>query len=393
MAVSYVDRTTLAVLAPSVTKALHISETEYGWLNATFSIAYLVATPLAGWWIDRVGARRGLVRSLLVWSVIAALHALAPTLGMLLALRAALGLAEGPGFPGAAQTVQRVLPPEDRARGFGVLFTGSSIGGMIAPPLAALLYWLGGWRVAFLGTAAIGLLWLWPWRVLTGRADVRAALDRAEPAPHARHGWAAFVELVTHPVMLRALLAIFASAPLIGFVLGWGAKYLHGELGVSQADVGLYLWLPPLLFDAGALLFGDLASRHRREDGRPPRGLFAIGIALSACLALLPLTTDPWQAVVVAGISLAGGGAIYTITTADLLARVPDEIVSFAGGVLAGAQSLALIIASPIIGWSVDAHGGYAAVVVVLGLWTIPGSLAWLAWRPTRYEAGSRSTP
>jgi len=59
MTVSYIDRSTLAVLAPSVTKALDIGETEYGWLTSAFSIAYLFATPLSGWWIDRIGTRRG----------------------------------------------------------------------------------------------------------------------------------------------------------------------------------------------------------------------------------------------------------------------------------------------------------------------------------------------
>ena len=48
MTVSYIDRATLAVLAPTVTKVLDISETEYSWLPSAFSIAYLVATPASG---------------------------------------------------------------------------------------------------------------------------------------------------------------------------------------------------------------------------------------------------------------------------------------------------------------------------------------------------------
>ncbi|MCX5741114.1 MAG: MFS transporter [Proteobacteria bacterium] len=127
MTVSYIDRSTLAVLAPTVTKALDISDAQYGWLTSAFSMAYLIATPVAGWWIDRVGVRRGLVASVLVWSSFAALHALVPGFGVLFALRIALGVTEGPSFPGAALTMARVLPPEDRSRGFGVLFTGSML--------------------------------------------------------------------------------------------------------------------------------------------------------------------------------------------------------------------------------------------------------------------------
>src|SRR4051812_1824430 len=174
MTVSYVDRQTFAVLAPKVTEALGISETGYGWLASAFSIAYLVSTPIAGWLIDRTGARRGLVGAVLTWSTIAALHALVPSFAVLFVLRIALGLAEGPSFPGAAQTVQRVLEPAERARGFGLLFTGSSIGAMIAPPIAAHLYGAFGWRIAFLGTAIVGLAWVPAWLFLTGRRDVAA---------------------------------------------------------------------------------------------------------------------------------------------------------------------------------------------------------------------------
>ncbi len=48
MSISYVDRQTLAVLAPTITKALHISDVGYGWLGAAFSLAYLAAGPFAG---------------------------------------------------------------------------------------------------------------------------------------------------------------------------------------------------------------------------------------------------------------------------------------------------------------------------------------------------------
>ena len=386
MTVSYIDRATLAVLAPSVTKALDISDQEYGWLTAAFSIAYLIATPLAGWWIDRAGARRGLVGSVLVWSTIAALHALAPGLGLLFALRIALGLAEGPSFPGAAQTMQRILPAADRARGFGVLFTGSSIGGMVVPPLASWLYGLAGWRVAFLGTAAIGLLWVPLWIAVTRRPDVRIQLDTAGdstlPAERATFG-----ELVRSSIMIRALIAILAAAPIIGFLHAWGAKYLARTFDVEQTEVGHYLWLPPLLLDAGAIAFGDLASRQRRAPGAPPRALFAVAMLLAAMMALMPLASTPWQGMLLGGLAMAGGGALYTLVTSDMMSRMPAGSVSFAGGIMAGAQSLALILVNPLIGRAVEQTGSYDAVALVLGCWAIPGSLIWIAWRvPERYQ-------
>jgi ACS family hexuronate transporter-like MFS transporter len=383
MMVSYVDRTTLAILAPSVTRALGISETGYGALQSAFSVAYLVAVPISGWWVDRAGARRGLVVSVLLWSAVAGLHSLVPGFALLFAARIALGIAEAPGFPGAAQTVTRMLPPAEHSRGFSFLFIGSSVGGMLAAPLASALYGAWGWRVAFLGTAAFGLLWVPVWIVLTRRPDVRAALDAKTARAPAQSGEGTSLRaLARHPLMLRALFGILAVAPILGFANGWGAKLLVRNFAVEQSAVGHYLWLPPLGADVGALVFGDLAARQRRAPGAPPRALHAMAALLAASPALLALATTPWEATLCFALAQLGACAVYTLVTSDLLSRMPTERSSFVAGVLTGAQSLALIVANPLIGAGVDAFGGFGRVAVLVGAWVIPCSLVWWAWRP-----------
>jgi ACS family hexuronate transporter-like MFS transporter len=302
---------------------------------------------------------------------------------VLFALRIGLGLAEGPSFPGSAQTVQRVLPAGERERGFGVLFTGSSIGGMLVPPLAAFLFGVAGWRGAFLGTAMVGLVWVPLWIAITGRSAVRAKLDAPRDviaAPRPR-----FVDLARHPLMVRALLAIVAVAPIVGFLQAWGAKYLVREFHLGQKDVGASLWLPPLALDVGAIAFGHFASRQRRGEGVPPRLLFGIGLAMVASFGLLPLAETPWMGIAVIAVAMCGGGAIYTLVTADLLGRVPPSSIAFAGGILAGAQSLSHIIAGPLVGGSVAATSSFDTVAYALGAWALPGSLAWLLWKPGKY--------
>jgi predicted MFS family arabinose efflux permease len=376
MTVSYIDRSSLAVLGHSVSKALDINETQFGWLASAFSIAYLFATPLAGWWIDRIGARRGLVISVLLWTTVAALHAIVPGFGILFAMRIALGITEGPSFPGASQTIQRVLPPEERPRGFGVLFTGSSIGGMIVPPLAGALFNIGGWRFAFLGTALAGLLWIPAWILVTRHPDVRARLDAhtvKTDAPRPK-----LVDLARDRNVLRAWAAILAVAPVTGFGVTWGAKYLIAEQGLTQGQVGHYLWLPPLLFDLGAVVFGDLASR--RPSRR--RALFVVGMLLATGIGFVHYADGPWPAVVVLGVAMAGGGVVYTLATADVLGCMPPNAISFAAGTIAAAQSMIHIIGNPLVGASIDHTGSYTAALVTTAAWVIPGCIAWLAIRP-----------
>jgi MFS transporter, ACS family, aldohexuronate transporter len=388
MAISYVDRQTLAVLAPTVTKALGISDQAYGWIASSFSIAYLVGAPLAGRLIDLLGARRGLLGAVLTWSIVAALHALVPGFAVLFALRIALGLAEAPSFPGAAQTVSRALPPEAQARGFGLLFVGSSLGSMLAPPLAVgLAGWLG-WRAAFIGVAIVGLSWIPVWLALAFSPRGREILDRPAERASEAASWGEWLRLWAHPAVLRAVVAVLATAPTVSFVLLWGAKYLVRERGLQQADVGKILWIPPLLWDAGSLLFGHLASERaaRRADGSPPRLLFGAAAVMTTAIAAMPLAPSALTAVLVAGVALGGGAGCFALLTADMLARVPARLVSTAGGLVAAAQSLAYIVANPLVGASVERHAGYSQILWQLGLWVIPGCAAWIAWRPPPVE-------
>jgi ACS family hexuronate transporter-like MFS transporter len=338
-----------------------------------------VGGPFAGALVDRVGARRSLPAAIVVWSVVAALHALAPSFAALFALRLALGVAESPSLPAAAQIVQRALPPADRARGMSTIFVGMSIGGMLAPPLAIALAKHVSWRAAFAGTAAIAALWVPLWLAVVRRPEATALLDAPPPgaAPARAH------DIALHPAMLRGLVGLGAIVPASAFMMSWEAKFYVREAHVAQDDLALYLMTSAVLYDAGALVFGDLASRRARArgDGAPHRLLFAIGAALAAAgMAVLASAHGPTMTLAGMALGATGRGAIVTLANSDTLARMPQRAVAAAGGVIASVQSLGGIVLNPMIGATVERHG-YSSVVLSLAAWTAPLAIAWIAWR------------
>jgi MFS transporter, ACS family, hexuronate transporter len=381
MAVSYIDRQALAALAPTICDEFHISEPNYGILLSAFSLAYLFASPLAGAVVDRVGARRGLLGAVLLWSAVAALHALVPGFWVLFALRIALGITEAPSFPGAAQTVQRALAPAERPRGFGVLFTGSSIGAMIAPALATFLLKKWGWQAAFLGTAAAGLVWVPFWIAFSWKNPARTLLDKptVSTEPNQKP-----ISVATHPAVLRAALGICSVAPMMGFVLNWGSKFLDKVHHIPRTDVAPYLMVPPLLFDLGCVLFGHLASQRKktRPDDSPDRPLFVVAALLATLMAATPFGRTPWESMVFAGVGMAGGGGVFTMISGDYLGRVHPSVVSTASGMGAAAQSMTYIIFAPIVGKLIEQSDGYIVPYLTLGVWMIPGVIGWLVWKP-----------
>ncbi len=271
MAVSYVDRQTLAVLAPTVCQVLDISPRGFALLLNAFAIAYLVGAPMAGRLVDLLGARRGLLGAVLAWTFVAALHALVPSFAVLLALRIALGLAESPSFPGAVQTVQRALPVRQRGLGFGILFCGSSIGAAIAAPLADFLCKRYGFRPAFVGTSIAGLIWVPAWIAVAfndrarnlldvAKADEPRAVDAEKQAPATRRA---------RPRAPRSLLADAGDPP--------AHRRRRRERALPQPDDGLgpEVPRPGSRAEAGAVRLARLLPAdhlRRRLDLVRPRG-------------------------------------------------------------------------------------------------------------------------
>ena len=390
MSVSYIDRQIFSVLGKSVREALHLDMQSFGWLASAFSIAYLVGAPLAGIVVDKVGARLSLVVAMLIWSAVSASHALVGSFQVLFALRIALGTAESPSFPSAAQSIRRVLPPRHRAAGYGLLFTGSSIGAMIAAPLAVHIATHHGWRTAFFIGSLVGLVWLPCWLVVTGMKGVKERLatpdlDAKETSTVSR--WT----LLREPALHRAIVLIVCVSPAIMFVLIFFPQFVEKTFDVPESGIAHYAWMPPLFFDLGAVVFGAIASWRDPTPTRSvvrsqPELIAAAGFFVSM-LALASLVHGPWGATIACSVALVGGGAINSRVTSDMVARIDPAHVSTAGGLCAAAQSIAYVIAAPLVGRSFDHTKSFAHALVTVGCLVLPGALAWILWPVQKKES------
>src|SRR5215831_15912453 len=147
--ISYIDRSTLALLAPTILRETNLSGEQYGWIVSAFSFAYMLSNPLWGRILDRAGLRRGMTWAVAFWTAASAAHAFAAGFWSFGAARAALGFGEGATFPGGLRAVVQTLPPEARGRGLAIAYSGGSLGAMITPLIVTPIYLWWGWRAAF----------------------------------------------------------------------------------------------------------------------------------------------------------------------------------------------------------------------------------------------------
>src|SRR6478672_486804 len=77
--INYIDRQTLSIVAPVLTKELHISPVEYSNILQAFLIAYMAMQIGSGFLVDRWGTRVSLAVFMAWWSLSNVLHGLART--------------------------------------------------------------------------------------------------------------------------------------------------------------------------------------------------------------------------------------------------------------------------------------------------------------------------
>ena len=117
--VNYIDRNTLGVLAPVLTKELNFTTQEYSFIVAAFQISYSLMQPIAGFITDLIGLRLGYFLFALTWGTACALHALAGSWQRMAGFRALLGTGEAAAIPRASRcrpigSRQRALPGAGR---------------------------------------------------------------------------------------------------------------------------------------------------------------------------------------------------------------------------------------------------------------------------------------
>ena len=183
-------------------------------------------------------------------------HGLATSVGMLAVSRLLLGMGEGGGFPAATRAVAEWFPVHERSTAMGIVNAGTAIGGVVAPPLLALVVTNADWRAVFYLTAVIGLAWAcWWWLEyqpperhprLGGEerfllAPVIGAGQSLEPPPR----WLSLLRLRQTWGLVAAK---FLSDAAWYFYLFWLPKYLYDARGFDIKAVGAFAWverLPP----------------------------------------------------------------------------------------------------------------------------------------------------
>jgi ACS family hexuronate transporter-like MFS transporter len=369
--INYLDRQTLNVLGPTLKTEFHWSNQDFAWIIIAFRIAYSIGQTLGGRILDRLGTRNGLTLTVLWYSSVASLTALANGFWSFCAFRFLLGAGEAPNWPGATKAVSEWFPRRQRGLAVALFDSGSSVGAALAPALLLLLTArLGGWRPAFVIVGLLGFAWVVMWRrhyhppethpqVSDAEREMiladRAA-EHAEVAPEAGAPLPRWRELLRLRQTWGAIAAKGLTDPVWFMIADWFAIYLASK-GYSFEETAAGYWVPFAGSGLGNLLGGSISGwliRRGWPVGRARRLVIAGGAI--GVLALVPavFASSYLLLLVLFALATCSYAAMSTMANSLPADMFQSRTVASVAGLAGTAAGLGTIVATFAVGFVAD---------------------------------------
>jgi predicted MFS family arabinose efflux permease len=406
------DAGTVGALAPQLERSLHISNAQLGLIAGVAALAGAVATFPVGVLTDRAHRIHLLAGSIVLWSAAMLGSAFAPSFGVLVVTRVALGAVTATAGPTLASLTGDLFPARERAKVWGMILTGelvgSGIGVVVSGDLASALSWRYGFGwLALPGLVLAGVIWkvlVEPARGGQSRLEpgARQLLDakgaerkavhaqerREEEAEQAQelahdvvrdcgqrpHGRLVLTEDPVHMPPWRAIKYVLSVRTNVAIVVASSLAYLflaglqtfavelmRSRYHLGQASASAILVLGGVGAFVGVVAAGRLADRLLR-NGRPSARV-TVGAAcfIAAPLLFIPGVLSPWLILTVPLFILAGGAiaAPNSPLNAARLDIMHPRLWGRAEGVRTFLQMSAFAIAPLIFGITSQLFGGH----------------------------------
>ncbi|HQT77125.1 MAG TPA: MFS transporter, partial [Rhodopila sp.] len=301
VSINYIDRASLSVAMPIISKEFQITPAIQGVLLSSFFWTYCFMQIPGGLLADRYLPRAVIAGATILWGTFAALGAAATGWVTMLLTRLGLGLSEGPIYPAGAKLIAMWMTPVERGRAAALLDGGAPLGTALGSLIiAGLIAALDSWRLAFLvaglGTIACGVFaWLYI-RNHPHQHDAVNDIERQHIEDGLAHAAAGQGENPTIGAILRTpsvwLLFVgwFCFNSLWYGFLTWVPSFLSKTQGLNIAGLG---WATFLIFFAGfvgELTGGQLLDSWLRSGASAERvypRLFGFSAALATISVFL----------------------------------------------------------------------------------------------------------
>ncbi len=361
----YIDRGALGIMAPYL--PIEWTEKQYGYVTSAFMIGYAICFLIMGRIVDRMGTKKGYAVSMGLWSIAQLAHALVSSwIGMAVS-RFALSIGQSGSFPAANKTVAQWFPKKERALAVSIFNGGANVGSMTAPLIIPLLVaTFGTWRVAFVWTFPIAIIWIILWWKFYSVPEQSKKVNQAEldyilsDKEESTTEKVAYSKLLSYRATWAILVGKFMADPIWWFYLFWGAKFLKAKFGLELTQIGLPFFTVYSVSWGGGILLGWLSSKLLKQGNNLNRGRKLSMLACAICalpVMYVPHAEGVWTAVALIAVA-AGGHCGWSANIFSLMSDVfPKKVTASVSGLGGFAGAVGGFIAPLLIGAALQGSG------------------------------------
>ena len=362
----------LPPLFPAFIRDFGLSYSELGLLVTTFFVVSGIGQALAGFLVDRVGARPVLFLALSLFVASALMAATANGYVGLMLASALAGLGNSPFHPVDFTILNKRVSQPRLGHAFSVHGITGNLGWAFAPVfMAGLTAATGSWRIAAAAAGGVALV------VLVVQVLNRAAIDdRAGAWAHEKKPGAAG-RADEHPMAFLKLPSVwlcfaffFWTTAALTAIQSFASPALQQMYGLPLTVTAFVVTGYMLCGAAGMVIGGFLVTRIQRLER-------TIGYAMAASAGLLLLTGTGWLPglAAAAAASLAGFGTGLAGPSRDMLIKraAPPGATGRVYGTVYSGLDIGFALAAPLFGALLDHgqpngvfHG--AALMMMLGV-------------------------
>lgn len=290
-ALSFLDRQVLSMSIIRIKEDISISDSDYSWITNGFIAGYAIMFTLGGVFIDKFGTKLGLALSLAIWTIASGLHSIAATVSAFVIFRFILGIGEGACFPGVIKGVIEWIPVQKRSLATGIAIGGSAIGAVIAPLMAVYLLDSIGWRLMFLVTPTISLVWIGFWLYYNNRKNSVYKVQQLhfeQDKPVKRYSFKAVLKNRNAWTFISMRMLF---DPIFYFLMFWIPKFMSESRGISLELIGKLFWIPFLVLGVSNILGGFLSDKlftKTQSINKARKILMGIGAVLTISVLFIP---------------------------------------------------------------------------------------------------------
>lgn len=162
--VCYIERVGFSIAYTAAADAAGVNQSSKGIILSTFYYGYACSQVPGGWAAQKIGGRRVLLLSFVLWSLTCAFVPLDPNrVSLLVIARLLVGVAQGFIFPSIHTVLAQWVPPHERSRSVSLttsgMYFGAAAGTLVLPSLVKFR----GPQSVFLAEAALGAMWSLLW--------------------------------------------------------------------------------------------------------------------------------------------------------------------------------------------------------------------------------------